>query len=420
MRNFLHFLSYLAVRMICFPISLLPLPLLHQVGRWLGRAAYYCHFSFRKKTLTNLSIASKLALTEEEKKKIAKKSFESLAITCLEFCRLHKENIDHLIIRKGAHVEIETLLQKGTGIIFLTAHQANWEIPFLFMTQHYPGVAIGRPIKNKRLYNWVLSMREKYKGRIVMPKHAIKEGLAALKRGHFLGIVGDQAFPGSPYSFPLFGTRAWTASTPALLSYRTGAPLVVASTERIKGKYAITVHPPLWPDLEKPMKEEVSRLMDSAMGYLEKSIEERPDEWLWQHDRWKQQGIDHVKRKYRFGFICIVFPQDPTPFLPLLSTFREIYPRAFLSFFVPRGWEEKIGGENIEVHAYSSYDDLFVRDYRYQLLFDFIGLWRLRCHYRRLGVFRTVTLKKIKQSASRRGYSHEKEWSKLLKLAICK
>ena len=58
-----------------------------------------------------------------------------------------------------------------------------------------PGVAIGRPVKNHFLYNWVVSMREKYGGKIIAPNQAIKEGLRGLKKGAFLGIVGDQGCP---------------------------------------------------------------------------------------------------------------------------------------------------------------------------------------------------------------------------------
>ncbi len=66
-----------------------------------------------------------------------------------------------------------------------------------------------------------------------MPKNAIRLGLKALKEGKFLGIVGDQAYPDSSYHFPLFGTRAWTATTPALLAYKSNSPLVVGTTLRV-------------------------------------------------------------------------------------------------------------------------------------------------------------------------------------------
>ena len=69
-------------------------------------------------------------------------------------------------------------------------------------------------LKNTSLYEWVVSIREKYGGTIIPPRQAIKGGLRALKQGKFLGIVGDQGMPESPYAFDFFGRRAWTTPCP--------------------------------------------------------------------------------------------------------------------------------------------------------------------------------------------------------------
>ena len=67
------------------------------------------------------------------------------------------------------------------------------------------GLAIGKPIKNKYLYERVKSIREKNGGKITVPKSALKHGLKALRRGVFLGILGDQGMPSSDFSLPFLG-----------------------------------------------------------------------------------------------------------------------------------------------------------------------------------------------------------------------
>lgn len=393
-----YFFAYCGLRLFGFLIARLPNRTMHAFGRLAGWSAYYLHRSFRKKALSNLAIAYGDKKSERERRYIAKRSFQNLMITCLEFFCLKKMKgtLTKAITVEGME-EADVLLQKKQGLIFLTGHQANWEIPFLKATSRFPGVAIGRPIKNKWLYNWVLSIREMHGGKIVMPKNAIRQGMRALKEGKFLGIVGDQAVPDSPYAYPLFGTRAWTSSAPALLAYKMNCPIVVCCNRRKKQGYQLKGSHPIWPNLAAPMKEEVPRLMDEAMRFLETSIEEKPEEWMWVHDRWKQQGIDHVKREYRYGFILITLPPDPTAFLPLIPLVRQIYPRSFLTFFAPE--HAVLPVEGCEIHHYTQETDLFMRDWRYQLVLDFYGSKKLRRHFKKLGAFKALDLPALQKIA---------------------
>jgi Kdo2-lipid IVA lauroyltransferase/acyltransferase len=389
-------LNYFFFRIFGFIVSLLPYWALHALGRFAGRCAFSLHRPFRKKALSNLAIAYGQTKSESERKKLAIASFQNLMITLLEFCRLKRsKGRFEEIVSFEKNSEVADLLSKKQGVIFLTGHQANWEIPFLAVTTHFPGIAIGRPIKNKRLYRWVLSIREMNGGKIVMPKSAIRQGMRALKEGKFLGIVGDQALPSSPYSYPLFGTRAWTASTPALLAYRTNSPIVVGMTRRIGHHYHVTSSKPIWPDLSAPRKEEVDRMMDRAMRELESSIQENPDQWMWVHDRWKQQGIDHVKRIYRYGFVLVILPEKPD--LKLIPTLRKIYPRSFLTFYAPEGCT--LPGE--EVKSYKIEEDLLQRDWRFQLVLDFYNSHKVRRHFQKLGAFQTLALPQEKETVIR-------------------
>lgn len=235
------------------------------------------------------------------------------------------------------------------------------------------GVAIGRPIKNARLYRWILSIRQMNGGRIIVPKQAIKEGLKMLRKGKYIGIVGDQALPESDYSYPLFGTRTWISTAPALLAYRTQSPIIVGTMRRTKAGYELSGSDPLWPNLDLPMKDSICQLMDRAMSHFEKSISDSPDQWLWIHDRWKQQTIDHVKRAYRYGFILVILPI--TPDATLEEDLKKIYPRSFLSFVKP---EQEVL--------------LASRDWRYQLVLDFANLPKVRRHFLSLGAVKAISL----------------------------
>lgn len=387
-------LSYLAIRALIFPFSLLPFKMIHFIGRGLGTIAYYTMTKYRKRTLSNLSLAKNLKLPNL--KKTAKESFQNLAITCLEYPKFDRLKKTHNIITCENPDPAKKIIDQGKGIIFFCGHQANWELLFFEGTHRMPGVAIGRPIKNEPLYKWIVSIREKFGGTIISPKEAIKGGLRALKQGKFLGIVGDQGMPESPYAFDFFGRRAWTTPAPAILSYRTGCPIMVATIHRDKGKYWIQYSDPIYPNPQKTMEEEIHRMMKASLHLLEASIRKYPGQWLWQHNRWKQETPLNVYYKYRWDSILIILPKDFE--MDHLPTFREIYPQAFITCLVPKGTTPPLS--DVEILTYKNKKELFITDYRFKLVFNFTEVSALRSHFLKQSAFEVLDEKRLKKGAA--------------------
>lgn len=393
---------YLLVRVFTTPFRFFPYSWLHFLGKSFGSFAFYFLRSYRKKALSNLALAQGLGIrSDRELIRIAKESFQNLAINALEYARFDRESDFSRVIQCENPEIANELHQKGIGIIFFCGHQSNWEALFLDGTTRMRGTAIGKSIKNKLLYRWVVSIREKNGGKIITQHNALKEGLRALKKGIFLGIVGDQGMPSSSHSFPFLGRPARTSTAPALLACRTGSPLIVATTRRVKGGYRIHYSEPLWPDSTQPVESEVVRLMDRSLTLLEESIKSSPGEWLWQHNRWKQQTPHIVYKRFRHDCICIALPDDPTAFheiVPHLPALRQIYPVEFLFLFVPEQFKEIPLIPADEICYYRNPEELLRKDYRFKLLFNFTST-SLTKHYEKLSVFETLTLPTLKKLA---------------------
>ena len=283
-----------------------------------------------------------------------------------------------------------------------------------------PGVAIGRPIKNRFLYQWILSIREKFGGKVVPPKNAIKEGMRALKSKKFLGIVGDQGMPDSGFYSLFLGRMAWTSPIPAMLAYKMDCPIIVAITKRIKGKYSIHYSDPIYPCLDETLEEEIKRLMLDALRIFEESIKELPGQWLWMHNRWKQQTLDKIKKRFRHDALAVILPDNLSfleTLLPHLITFREIYPTEFIEVFVPQSHADKIKLPGVEINSYTALDDILVQDYRPKLIFNFTGHHKVSAHFRSLSALEVVTLHDLKRIS---GIADEKEFGLLLKKAVFK
>jgi len=387
-------ITYYLIRILTYPFGFLPFWALQITGKFLGSFLYLFLPKFRKRALSNLALAKDLNLSSREIRTTAKNSFKNLCITYLEYAKLARgKNLEKSIICKNPEVASK-LYQQKKGIVFFCAHQANWETLFIDGTSKMKGIAIGKPLKNRTLYNWILKIREQNGGRIIEPQKALKESLKALRQGIFVGILGDQGMPTSDFSYPFLGTRAWTSTAPALLAIKTNSPIIYAETRREFGKYVITYSDPIFPNLENPLDKEVPRLMNKVLSLLEESIRKRPSEWLWQHNRYKQLTPHKIYREYRHDSILIILPRDPRAIkqskaLSLLLS--KIYDGAFITLLSPTSTPTKI--LHCEHLHYSKDSEKLLDDYRFKIVYDFTGSSEVQTHYLSKAVVKVVNLK---------------------------
>lgn len=407
-------LRYYLLRCITYPFGFMPYSMIHFIGNGLGLGAYYLLSNFRKRALSNMALAPDLKLKSHEIPALAKKSFQNLMITCLEYEKFFREKDIHKVAICENPETAKKLLKDDKGIIFFCGHQSNWEILFLEGTSRMPGVAIGKPVKNRYLYQWVLSIRQKFGGTIIAPRNAIKEGLRTLKQGKFLGIVGDQGMPDSGYSSPFLGRMAWTSPIPAMLAYRSNRPILVATTRREKGKYIIRYSDPIWPDANKPMEEEIPRLMQESLTYLENSIKQNPDQWLWQHNRWKQQLPGNIPKKFRHDSICVILPSKRSHFDKVkgaLSQFRSLYPTEYILFVAPGKYKDDLKelSEKEEVFWYEKEDECLIDDYRFKLVFNFTSNHKIKTHFKKRSAFYVLDHKTLLKLSDKNAHSPLKD-----------
>lgn len=383
----MHFINYLLFLTFTFPLRLLPYRCLHWLGKPLGSLLFYAYPKYRKRALSNVALASDLRLTPPQIVQLAKASLQNLLITALEYPKLSSEKNIHRIATCENPETAQALLSSGRSVIFFVGHQANWELLFLEGTSRMKGVAIGRPIKNKWLYAWVTRLREKYGGRIIPPQNALKECLRALRTDTFVGIVGDQGMPNSGFCSTFLGRLAWTSPLPGLLAARTGAPIFVATIRREKGHYYIRYSEPILPAERSP-----EDLMQEVLHLFERSIIKCPEQWLWVHNRFKQQLPGKIAKKLRYDAILCILPPDQSLIdqLPLL---RQIYPTELIAALCPKDLCPHL--PDIECIPYSTEKEMYLTDYRFKLILNFTANQEIDRHFKRLSAFQTLHFRNI-------------------------
>ena len=417
-------LLYFTIRLASYPFRWMPYSWIRQAGIFFGNLCFYTMKNFRKRALSNLALAKDLSLSRAQIMQTAKESFQNLVTICLEYPKLDATKKLPSSIRCENPEVADRLHKQGQGIIFFCGHQSNWEILFLEGTTRMKGVAIGKPIQNKKLYHWILSIREKYGGKIIAPRNAVAQGLKALREGCFLGIVGDQAMPSSGYAFPFLGRKAWTSTAPALLSHKTNSPIIFASTKRTSEGYLIHYSDPIWPDLSLPIEKEVIRLMDLLLSRLEQSTKETPGEWLWQHNRWKQQTPKNICKPFRHDSICIILPEKKEAFDPLyhaLSSLKEIYSVDFLCLVIPSCFKDRPLIEVNQVIYYSHLKETLLNDLRFKLIFNFTEYKQIDRHFKNLSAMTILDLPTLKKLAKPHLSSAlENDLPQIFKRALCR
>ena len=205
--------------------------------------------------------------------------------------------------------------------------------------------------------------------------------------------------PGSGYSSTFLGRKAWSSPLPALLAYRTNTPIFVTSTVREKGKYKVHLSRPLYPNLDAPADSEVPRLMTETLALFEETVRACPDQWMWIHNRWKQQTTKAIPKRYRHDSIALFLPDDPI-LIQQIPQIRTLYPTEDLFIHAPQKLISTLSGLGT-LHPYTQLEETLRDDLRYKLIPDFTQSPKIQRHYRKKGAQTLLQLSSFEELKKR-------------------
>ncbi len=277
-------------------ISLLPFFILYGLSDVICFCIYNLAGYRKKIILSNLDIAFP-EKSEAEKKKIAKQFYRNFIDTFIETIKLL--SMSDKTFRKRAVIdmtEINAVAAKGKNIQFHSGHQMNWEYGNYVMANNLPIPWIGvyMKISNKALNRLFYNIRSK-KGTVLVATREFKSRMHEVFRHQYsLGLAADQN-PGDPHrsNWLYFFTKAApfvTGPDKAAIKNNT-AVIFVKFVKRKRGFYEF---------ITKVITEEGSLLKPGELtllyrDFLEDTIRESPDNYLWSHRRWKWLYEPHLE-----------------------------------------------------------------------------------------------------------------------------
>lgn len=286
-----HAVEYAVYRGALGALRALPHRSLPRWGRRLGRLGYRLLRRKRELALRNLEWVFP-EKTAEEREDIARASFAQFGSYLLQIPSMTRFDADEILalfdVEGWEHLEGVTA--GGKGALLTTGHFGCSEMamyPLALRMGNFVGIA--RQMDNPHIDAHVSAVRERFGIEIMHKKGVAHRMLNAYRRGKRLAVMIDQhVHPNLGIQVPFFGRPAWTTPILAMISLRTGAPVVpfccLPADE--PGRYRLVIRPPIEPEGEGPgAVQEMTRRYLSA---VEDDILMRPELWMWMHRRWRE------------------------------------------------------------------------------------------------------------------------------------
>ncbi len=233
----------------------------------------------------------------ERVRAVARESYRGLgrvAIESIVLSRSTKEEVLRAFVEPDGYDVLERAFAQGRGVILVSGHLGNWELSAAYMTARgLPVDAIAMHMVNPLSDAFFRRTRERFGMRVIFDDQAVRAIPRALKEGRAVGFLSDQSAKGLASTFiPFFGRPARTPRGAAVFALRSDLPMVfVVALRQPDGRYR--AHFEAVPLVRTGDKEhDIDATVLRYTQVLERLVREHPEQYFWQHRRWKGQPKD--------------------------------------------------------------------------------------------------------------------------------
>lgn len=286
-----HRLEHLGYRLGLSVLHLLPEGLALRLGEALGWVAGVV-LGIRRGTVRAHLRQAFPQQSEAWRHRVARASFRHLgreSVATFLVGRMSREEVLERTEIQGLSA-LQEAIERGGGAVLITSHFGNWEIAGAALAARGIPLDVVAQRQRNPLFDADLTETRTRLGMSVIPRgEAPKEVLRSLRRGRAVAIVWDQNVRRGGIFVEFLGKKASTARGPAIFPLRTGCPVFQGVNRRVEGRssrYRLEIVPvELAPTGE--LEEDVLRLTEAYTRYLEGEVIRTPDQYFWQHRRWK-------------------------------------------------------------------------------------------------------------------------------------
>ena len=289
--SFRYRVEYAAFRtlawMIGVPPERLALGLCAGLG-WLGGVV----FRIRRTDVDRHLALAFPERTTRWRRRVARDSYRHFAREAAMTFRLSRMDSQEVLRRTDMEgfEEFRDAVEKGAGAVVVSGHLGNWEIAGASAAARgVPMDVVAHRQKNPLFDRYLVETRARLGLNVIVKNDAFRLALRSLLDGRVAAFVSDQNIRRRGVFVDFFGSAAATPRGPALFALRSGAPVFLGTAVRLPG----------WPSRYKvraervdvrrdvPVEEAIVDLTQRYTSLLEQRIKEAPEQYFWQHRRWK-------------------------------------------------------------------------------------------------------------------------------------
>ena len=172
-------------------------------------------------------------------------------------------------------------LAAGKGAIVSLPHAGNWDRAGAYYCETgAPVVTVAEHLEPERLFKKFLAYRESL-GMEVLDASARSLALLSqrLRQGRLVALVADRDLSRNGVDVTFFGHPARMPAGPAVLSMKTGAPLLTAFVRYIDTGIEIHFEPPIAVPESGTPQEKVSEMIQESASRLERHLVNHVSDW---------------------------------------------------------------------------------------------------------------------------------------------
>ena len=299
MKKFAYYLLGLMTRLVFLLSCIVP----EQVFVYCSRkgAALYMASSrrYKRRIAKNLQIAFGPSYTPEKVKAFIGEMGDHVGISVAEMFFSATPRLQDLLNRIRIHGKehLEKVLALGKGVVAVSAHIGNFTLISVKMVEEgYPFIMLIKESQFEAVAKALRMLQDRQGGRFIYMspwKEALRKILVCLRSNEIICLLADEKKRRTGIDVDIFGQSAATALGPAVLSQRTGSPVVpVFIVRQQDGTHDIFIEPPLDHHVTGARKEDERTLTAAYTKVIEEYVRTYPEQWSWINNRWRRKDAE--------------------------------------------------------------------------------------------------------------------------------
>jgi Kdo2-lipid IVA lauroyltransferase/acyltransferase len=251
--------------------------------------------------LNNLEVAFGNQLSVEDRRKIARESFQHFARTMLDLLWSPSLTLENF----SRYIELQNFEEtaRGTGpersVIVACYHYSNFE--WLSLAGGFldlKATIIAQEFKNSLLDSIFKKLRQQSGHELIPRERGLVRLYKVLRRRGRTALLVDLTVPPSQGAVAIdcFGLKTSVTSAHAWLHEQTGVPIIPAHCEPLPdGRYRLVFHPMI--DVAVGMTHQ--QIAQACWNSFEPYVHKNPAPWLWMYKHWRYRPVN-ADRPYPF------------------------------------------------------------------------------------------------------------------------